>query len=427
MDIEELFSRVALAFGIGLLIGLERGWHTRDVRPGGRSAGVRTFAISGLLGGIVAALAQGSEGQIGIGGGIFLGAAFMTYAAVVMVFGRDENRATGTFSATTTIAALLTFTLGAYALVGDVRIAGGAAVGAAGILMVRETLHAWVAKLTLVELESGLVLLAMTFIALPIVPDRAMGPFGGVNPRQVWLIATVLASVSFAGYVAVKLLGQRLGVLMAAAIGGLVSSTAVTLANARRAAVGEGSPHLLAAGAALASAVSFLRVAAIVGVLKAALWPLIAPALIVAAIVAAGSAMVAVYGPVAKNDKRTAVEFRNPFGFWSVLGMAALIGVLIVVGRLIHASFGAAGAISGAAAMGMLDVDAMTVSMSRLTPQPLSLHEAGVAILAGVGSNMLSKVAIAAVFARGWFAWSLAVISIASVLAGWLTFWLTTR
>jgi hypothetical protein len=110
----------------------------------------------------------------------------MAFAGVITTFTRDQNKSTGTVSATTTIAVLLTFMLGAYALLGDVRIAAAAAVVTTGILVVREELHGWVAKLSLAELESGLILLAMTFIALPIVPDRSVGPFGGVNPRAVW-------------------------------------------------------------------------------------------------------------------------------------------------------------------------------------------------------------------------------------------------
>jgi uncharacterized membrane protein (DUF4010 family) len=143
---------------------------------------------------------------------------------------------------------MLTFALGAYALLGDLRIAVGAAVAAAGLLAFREELHGWVEKITWPELQSGLVLLAMTFLGLPILPDNAIGPFGGVNPREVWIIAIVLAGVSFLGYAAVKYFGARRGLLLAAAAGALASSTAVTVANARHAAAGEGSPRLLAAG-----------------------------------------------------------------------------------------------------------------------------------------------------------------------------------
>ena len=110
---------------------------------------------------------------------------FAAYAAVITVFCREENKAEGTFSATTAIAGMLTFALGAYAVVGDERIAAAAAVAAAGLLAIREELHGLVEKIIWPELRSGLLLLAMTFIALPIMPAEPIGPFGGVNPREV--------------------------------------------------------------------------------------------------------------------------------------------------------------------------------------------------------------------------------------------------
>jgi uncharacterized membrane protein (DUF4010 family) len=426
MDLDELLSRMALSLGIGLLIGLERGWHTRAARPGSRTAGVRTFAITGLLGGTIAALARGQGRELTIGGSILSGIAFLAYAGVITVFSRDENKATNTFSATTAIAGLLTFMLGVYALFGDVRVAAAAAVATAGILVVREELHDWVAKLTLAEFESGLVLLAMTFIALPILPDRGFAALGGVNPRQVWIIAIVLATVSFGGYVAVKMLGERRGVLVAAAAGGLVSSTAVAFANARRASSGEGSPTLLAAGAALATAVSFLRVLAIVAVLEPGLVFRIAPALLVATIVAVASAAVSAHRSRESVD-HAVVTFRNPFSFWSVIAMSLSMGVLIVVGRIIYERFGGAGAIAGAAIMGLFDVDAMTVSMTRLMPSPDDLQRVAEAVLAGVASNTVTKIAIGAFIGRGRFAVLLAFIATSCVIAGWLALGLTTR
>ena len=122
------------------------------------------------------------------------------------------------FSATSVIAGMLTFALGAYAALGDMRVAAAAAVAAAGLLAIREEIHDWVAKITWPELRSLFVLLAMTFIALPIVPDDPIGPFGGVNPREVWIIAVILAGVSFLGYVAVKYFDPRRGLLIAAAL-----------------------------------------------------------------------------------------------------------------------------------------------------------------------------------------------------------------
>jgi len=190
---------------------------------------------------------------------------------------------------------LLTFVLGAYAVAGDVRVAAATVVVATAILAAREDIHVWVGRITWPELRSALVLLAMTFVVLPVVPDTPIGPFGGVNPREVWLIAIVLAGASFLGYGAVKAFGAERGVLLASLAGGLVSSTAVTLSSARRAAAGEGAPRLLAAGVAIATAVSFLRVIAIVTVLKPVLLVLVAPALLAALLVAVLYAIASVY------------------------------------------------------------------------------------------------------------------------------------
>src|SRR6516162_4212473 len=162
MDFQELISRLALALGIGLLFGLERGWRAREERPGGRAAGIRTFAISGMLGGVIGALGQSLGGA---GGGIAIGLVLASYSIVMAVFCLEENRAQKDFSATTWVAAMLAFALGAYALVGDMRAATALAVAGSMILALREPLHGWVEKLTWTELRSALVLLAMTFIA----------------------------------------------------------------------------------------------------------------------------------------------------------------------------------------------------------------------------------------------------------------------
>jgi uncharacterized membrane protein (DUF4010 family) len=430
MDLYELISRLGVALGIGLLIGLERGWRRRGAKPGSRAAGIRTFAISGLLGGLSALLAQALPKQ-GLGeapsvaGGIVLGVAFAAYSVVITLFSRDENRAAGSLSATTAIAGMLTFALGAYALLGDTRIAAGAAVATTALLASREKLHGWVESITWPELRSAVVLLAMTFIALPILPNEPLGPFGGVNPREVWIIAIVLASVSFLGYVAVKYFGMRRGLLLAAAAGGLASSTAVTITNARHAAAGEGAPRLLAAGVAIASAVMFLRVAGIVAVLKPELLVLVAPALLAAALAAVGFAVAWMIWGQADSRKYRSGGFRNPFDFLSVVGFAIFLGAIIVLSRAVAETFGAAGAVAGAIVVGLADVDAVTVSMLRLTPDNLSRAQAVSAILAAVASDTVSKVAIGAAIGRGWFAADLAAMALGSLAAGGAAAWLT--
>lgn len=424
MNLDSLLSHFAVALGIGLLIGIERGWHTREDAPGSRTAGVRTFTIIGLLGGTTGVIAETAGAPLTLTGGIFLGLCFTAFAVTFAMMCRDENLADKNYSATTAISGMLTFALSAYAMIGDMRAAGAAAVATVCVLALRAPLHDWLSKIKERELRSALILLAMTFIALPVMPDESIGPFGGVKPREIWLIAIILAGVSFVGYIAVKVLGSQHGTMLAAAAGGLVSSTAVTASNAKRAAAGEGTPRLLAAGVALATAVSFARVIAIVTVLKPDLLKLIAPALAAAIVVALAYALVSAYWRGVKDEQEQTVEFKNPFGFWSVLGFAILLAAIVLVGRALGENLGATGAIVGALALGLADVDAVTVSMSQLTPQPLSLRAATLAILAAVASNNVSKVVIGAAVGRGAFAIEIAVMAALCLAAGATAYWL---
>jgi uncharacterized membrane protein (DUF4010 family) len=419
MDFEDPLSRIALALGIGLLIGLERGWRTREAEPGSRTAGIRTFAISGLLGGVTGAIAQALGNVSGIASAIAFAAGFATYAAVITIFTLEENRADGTFSATTAIAGMLTFALGVYAVLGNVLIDAATAVAAAGLLASREQLHGWIKKITWPELRSGLVLLAMTALALPVMPNQPIGPFGGVNLREVWIIAIVLAAVSFAGYAAIKYFGASRGILISAAVGGLVSSTAVTITNARRAAAGEGSPRILAGGVAMATAVSFARVLAIAAALQPRLLITMGPALAAAVVTAVVIAVVSAFRQTEPGQPPHKMEFRNPFEFWSVIGFAISLGLIIVLGRAVGETFGPAGAIVGAIVVGFADVDSVTVTLAQMSPDPLLITSAAYAVLAAVASNTASKVVIGALIGRGWFATEIAVmVLLCSTAAG---------
>ena len=408
---DDHFTRLAVALGIGLLIGLERGWRGRDEAPGHRTAGIRTFALTGLLGGVVGLLAQ----ALPHGGGLLLGLGFAAYAGVFAWFCAAENRADGTFSATTVVAGLTTFALGAAAILADLRLAAAAAVATAGLLALREGLHGWVARLTYLELRAGLLLTAMTFIALPLLPDRPIGPFGGVNPTEIWLIAIVLAAVSFLGYAAVKAFGTARGVFLAAAAGGLVSSTAVMATNARRAAAGEGAPRLLAAAAILATSISLLRALAVVAALNAAILAYVALPLIAAAVMATLAAVL--LARHATRGDEQAVAFRNPFELVPVIGFAVLLGFVVIAARVLTEQFGEAGAIVGALVGGLGDIDAVIVSVAKLAPASLSTEAAARAVLAAVGANTFAKLFIGAAIARGAFAVAIAAAMGAAVVA----------
>lgn len=426
MNLDELLSRFAVALGIGLLIGLERGWKSRDDRPGSRTAGLRTFAITGLLGGISGALANVLGGPASAGGGVLLGLCFVAYAGVITIFAREENLADKTFSATSPIAALVTFALGALSILGDIRVAAAAAVATAGLLALRHPLHVWVRKITWEELRSGLVLLAMTFVILPLIPNEPVGPFGGVNLREIWSIAIVLAAVSFLGYAAIKFLGTQSGVLVAAAAGGLVSSTAVMLTNARRAGAGEGVPRLLAAGAMIATCISLVRTGIIVATLNPPMLKAVAAPIGAAALVSLVSAMLLAYHAQGESSGSDPDELRNPFEFRPVVIFAAMLGLLVLAARLITEQFGAAGAIIAALATGAGDVDAVTVSMTKLAPATLDIRYAALAVLTAVVSNSVTKAAMGSVIAHGGRFAVAIVVSTAAALGAGAVAWIAT-
>jgi uncharacterized membrane protein (DUF4010 family) len=387
----ELLQRLAVAAGIGLLIGVERGWRDRDEGAGQRTGGIRTFTLAGLLGGIIGAIARALDDATGAG--IIIATGFFAFTAVFAAFRFREVMDEDQYGATTVVAAMATFALGVYALFGDTLLAAAIGVLVAVILAVREVLHGWLHRISWLELRAGLVLAAMTVIALPIIPNEDFGPFGGINPREIWLLALVLAAVSFAGYVAVKLLGATRGMLVAAAAGGLVSSTAVTVDLAGRAGEAK-DKNMPAAGITLASAVSYMRALAVVSALN-----YIVGVYAVAAIGAAVLVALAVTAFYARRGMRakSSAEFklRNPFSLRDTLGLALLLGLVLFLTEAIAAWRGPAGALAAAIIAGTVTVDAATFAMARLARGAITPEVAALGVMLAVGANNALKFAIA--------------------------------
>lgn len=391
MDQEELFRRLAVALAIGLLIGLERGWQTREDMDRQRAAGLRTFALTGLLGGICGLLSTVTNATI------VLAAGLLAYTGAMAAFSYLEAATEKNFSVTGVVAGILTFLLGAYAMLGDETVAVAAAVAMAILLALREPLHSWVRKLTWPELRSVLMLLAMTFLLLPVLPNRPVDPWNVLNPAEIWLLAILIAAISFAGYVAIRLLGERRGIAVAAIAGGLASSTAVTLSFARLAREHPENVRLLAGGIALAGATMVARLVVLVGLVKAdllatVLWPAAAAGVV---LLAAGGLFLR-NGQNGSGATQPTLQLRNPFDIGTVLQLAGLIAVIMVVAKALSEQVGAAGLYLLAAISGVADVDALTLSMARFAGVQVGLPEAGRAILVAASVNTVSKAAMAA-------------------------------
>jgi len=387
----DLFQRLGLALGIGFLVGVEREWKHRDTPEGQRVAGVRTHAIIGLMGGIAAALLP-TVGQLGFAA-ISLG-----LSAAIVVFKLRETQIDNDISVTGTIASLLVFALGAYAVLGEVTVAAAAGVALVAILAFKEAIHGWVDKLTWKELRSALLILAATAIALPLLPDRTIDIWDAINPRELWLLTILVAGASFAGYVAVRLLGQDIGLLAGAAAGALVSSTVVTAELGRRVRAGETGPALAAAAASLAAAISIARVGVLISIAAAVVLPQVAPALAAATLAFLAAAFLIrrfARGEGAGAGARETLQ--SPLDVISVLKFAAFLGAVIIIGRIVAEQFGEAGLLPFAATAGLADVDAVALAAGSLVRGGLEPSTGGHAVLIAVLVNTFSKAGI------GWF------------------------
>jgi uncharacterized membrane protein (DUF4010 family) len=384
MEQFELLTRLAVALAIGLLTGLERGWQMRDEEAGKRVAGVRTFAISGLLGGIAAAVAIKTDAVV-------LGLMFLGFAAALTTFYWLEATATKNLSVTSLVAGLLTFALGAYAVLGELPVAVAGAVAMTLLLLLREPLHRWLTSLKWEEIRAILILLAMTFLLLPVLPNRAIDPWGALNPYEIWLFAILIAAISFAGYVAVRLFGDRLGVIAAAFAGGLASSTATTLTLARLGRQEKGSARLLAGGILIAGMVMIIRVGVLAAVLNPQLLvPLAAPLGAAALVFAVVAAILLLRNPAGEPLD---LKLTNPLQLGIALRFAAFIAVVTLATKLVGNLASGAGTLAVAAISGMVDVDAVTISMARLGG--VSAEIATQAILIVVAVNTIAKSGLA--------------------------------
>jgi len=387
VDTLELFQRLGLALAIGFLIGVERGWREREGAAGSRVAGIRTFALIGLLGGIWGALYPYT-------GSIALGLAALGFAGGFTVFQWRESVVEGNLSVTTLIAGLVVFSLGTYAVLGKMTVAGAAGVATFALLAEREALHDFLKKVTWPELRAALVLLAMSFVLLPILPDRAVDPWGALNPYTLWVMTILIAAISYAGYVATRVAGARKGLLYAGAVGGLVSSTAVTLTYSQLANKKPGIARQTAPGIIASWIVSLVRMTGLASVIAPALLvPLAVP---IAAAVAVLVACALFFNERAERETEAPqLALTNPFELGEVLRFGLLLAGVMLAAKLLLLGFGQSGLLPLAAVTGLADVDPITLSSARMLGTSLTPEGAALAILTAGGSNLVAKAGVA--------------------------------
>ncbi len=410
---ETLLSLTA-ALAAGLLIGTERGWHERSGEEGSRIAGIRTFGLIGLLGGLWALVAQ----QLGE---LLLGIAFAVFAVLLIVAYSRAVALRRDIGITTVIAALVTFALGALAVRGQMGIAAAVAVVTASLLSLKPVLHRWLRHLEPSELYGALKLLLISVVLLPVLPNHGYGPWEALNPYAIWWLVVLIAGLSFAAYFAMKIGGARRGIMLTSLLGGMVSSTAVTLSFARMGR--EGSlQRLLAAGVVAASATMFPRILLEVAVVNPALLPpLLLPMGSMTVVASAGA-----WWFWRSQESRASVTeppLRNPFELLPALQFGLLLALIMLASRALYTWLGEGGIYLLTVLSSIGDVDAIVLSLARMAQDDLEGVLATRAIVVAAMVNTVVKGGLVLALAGSAMGWRVGVVFLVVLLAGVASLW----
>jgi uncharacterized membrane protein (DUF4010 family) len=372
-----------VALAVGLLIGMEREWRQqRDEDNPDEHAGLRTFGLFGLLGGIAGLFEQNAAWLVA--------AVLLAVAAVLIAQRRKGEQNLPLEDVTTLAAALVTTMLGALATIGMPQLAATAAVVIVVLLHLKPTLHRWIGAISKDELRAVLRLLVISLVVLPVLPDQGYGPYEALNPRHIWWYVVLISLLSFAGYMAIRVLGPKRGYLATGVFGGMVSSTATTAALARLAKQDQKSVAPLAAGIALANGVSVLRMLVIVTAIHPALAMAAAWPLGWFALVALGCALL-LWRFQTGRGKGKAMEISNPFGIGPALKLASILATVQVLAAFLEDRFGEIGLQALAAVAGLVDADAISLTVARSTAGGAAIEPAVIALLIAVLANALFK------------------------------------
>lgn len=410
---------------VGLAVGLEREWSSQAHETGARFAGLRTFALFGLIGGLggwMATMAMMGLAVALVGGAtVFIVAAFVSSA-----FRPDATAGT-----TTEVAAILVIALGVTSGIGHPKIAS--AVAAVVVLLLAEKSNAQrvMERIAVSELRATFRFAVMALVILPLLPNSSYGPYDAFNPRHLWIVVLLFSALNFAGYIARRLVGETHGLGITGLLGGLLSSTAVAFQFSRRS---KEEPELsvpLALGVAAACTVLLPRLIVLATVLRPSMvvelvWLLGPPFL-------AGSAFVALeFGQEWKRRQREDVRTpmapltdsgKNPLAFVSSVQMALAFQIVLFIVAWANATVGTSGMLATAAVLGLTNMDALMLAMTKLAADTSSMHVAALAIGIGVLSNTALKSMIVAVL--GAPRYRLRALSSLAVLgaSGALTLW----
>lgn len=409
-----IISRLTIALTLGLIIGIERGWSSRESPEELGSDGLRNFGLVGLLGGITALLTE--EWGWGVLGVIFLGFAIFVSTSYVLTAQKSQD-----YGTTTEFALLITFLLGAL-VVKDLSLESIAvAVIVSWLLKLKSEIKQMLIWLKQEELIATLKVLLLALVTLPLLPNQDLGPWNAINPRAIGLLVMLIVGISYVGYFIIRLWKGKSGVLLIGFLGGFASSTATTIALSRMAKQGEGQTKILATAIALASATMAPRLLLQIAVINSALAKELTIPLVIFGLIPILIALVFIWQGIKQDNHTVPITLSNPVE----LGLAVQYAfILIILSLLIKAGqewFGDTGIYLISALSGLADVDAVSISLARAANQTTPLLVAKIGIFIAVVMNTLVKVALTRFIGGKELARWCAVITLATLSLSGIT------
>lgn len=397
---------VAVSILGGAAVGVERQHSGHATGPDARLGGVRTFTLLGTVAGMAGWLTSH---------GYALPAGLLVAGAVALIVAGYIRASTRDIDGTTEVAALVVLGAGVLGGLGELRLSAALTTITVLLLVEKPRLHRMVDRLDETALIAAVRFAVMSVVILPLLPEGPYGPGPGIKPRELWVVVLLFSGMSFVGYVAQKLAGAA-GYPITGLLGGLVSSTSVTLTFARLSKSHAGQAAPLATGVVAASTVLFLRVAVAVAILNASL--LATLGVYLAAPFAAGLVALALAWRSMQGSAGSRSELKNPLQLRAAIEMAAIFQVVLFAVHFIRMRMGEGGLLAGGFVLGLTDVDALTLSMARSVSTGTTVDAACRAILMGTIANSLMKAVIAVTIGERRFAWQAAASLAAMAAAG---------
>ncbi|QSR36320.1 hypothetical protein CFI10_15265 [Marinobacterium iners] len=382
MDNSQLLL-LLVALALGMLIGLQRGWHERNTPAGGRIAGIRTFGLLALSGALAGVLTT----PLGPGIAIAMGLAVTLLLGLAHWLDSNDDH---DYGMTTVVAGIVTYLTGLLTVLGDLSLAVAVAVITTIVLHFKQTLHQALEHLSDSEMRGILQLALISAVLLPVLPNQSYGPWDALNPYEIWLMVVLIAGISLAAYFAMRLTGPDKGVMITSILGGLASSTALTLSLARMNARVP-MPRLLACGILLASAIMYPRILLEVAVINPELLPPLLPpmlAMMLACVISAVWLWIK-REPYAEVD--TSKLSTQPFQLIPALQFGLLLAAILLIAHGIREHMGEQGLWLVSIVAGLTDVDAITLTLARMAQDSIGSETAVTGITLAAITNTLVK------------------------------------